>query len=327
MPERLIISELLKAGDDYVSGSLLADQLGVSRVTIHSRVEKLQQEGIEIHAVRNRGYKLLKEPARICDAMLGAWLDMYDTPVSFVTLKETGSTNDDATRLLAEGKEDPFVVVAETQTGGRGRLSREWYSEASCGLYMSFGFRPKLPPGAMRRFTIWVGASLSAAISDLLNTDIKIKWPNDLYYNTRKLGGMLTEARIDSDTTRDLVFGLGVNYCPPEEGWPQGIAEVATSMKEASSEAPGINEACAKLITAVTDAYYSYLDGSYESEFNALWERFDMLKGRKVYTTGSSIVISGTADGVDSSGALRIRDASGNIHRIQAGDVSIRQDV
>ena len=326
MPEKIILRELLKARPEHLSGSVLADMLGVSRVSIHSRIEKLQNDGVGIEAVRNRGYKLVSEPNVLYAPLLEAWLTRTGTVVPVTVLDETNSTNDDAARMLTEGVDVPFVVAAKIQRSGRGRLNRSWYSDYQGSLYMSFGFRPHLSPGAMRRFTLWMGLSLCRLVTESFHAATCVKWPNDLFCQNRKMGGLLTEARIDADSTRELIFGLGLNLGKPTGGWPQELADIAISLEEAVGLPVSVNEYGAQVIETVLDAYENYINGSYAEQFDDDWKQYDMLAGKHVYTSGGSAVICGKADGVDNSGALRIRDTKGTLHRIQAGDVSLKMD-
>src|SRR5690606_18217155 len=133
------------------------------------------------------------------------------------------STNDEAARQLAAGRTAPFVILARKQTRGRGRLGRAWHSEANGNLYASFAFRPRVPPGRMAVFTLWMGVSICELIANFTHLQPGIKWPNDILFDGRKAGGMLTEARIDSDQIRDLIFGLGLNVNAPAADWPADL--------------------------------------------------------------------------------------------------------
>ena len=124
MPEKIILRELLKARPEHLSGSVLADLLGVSRVSIHSRIEKLQKEGVGIDAVRNRGYKLVSEPDSVYAPLLETYLARIGTTLPVTVLDEVDSTNDVAAKMLTDGADVPFVVVAKTQRCGRGRQNR-----------------------------------------------------------------------------------------------------------------------------------------------------------------------------------------------------------
>src|ERR1700722_15416728 len=147
-----LLSALLDAGPDgYVSGEELARRLGVSRVSVWARLQKLQAEGLEGTAGGGRGYRLLAEPAVLHPAVLAAYIRLGQrtkTPpeISVIFLPEIDSTNLEAERRLAAGAKTPFVVFAARQTAGRGRLGRAWHSAEGGGLYLSFAFQPRLPP-------------------------------------------------------------------------------------------------------------------------------------------------------------------------------------
>src|SRR3954462_12388040 len=131
---------------------------------------------------------------------------------SSVRCLDTGdSTNSEAEPLLDTGASVTLVILAGEQTAGRGRRGRVWHSPPTGNLYSTFVFRPKLEPARLHDFTLWMGLNVCELVSNFTKLEPGLKWPNDLLMNGRKAGGMLTEARVDADEVRDLVFGLGIN--------------------------------------------------------------------------------------------------------------------
>lgn len=322
-PDVRIIRCLLEAENKFVSGSQLARELGMTRVSIWSRLEKLKEEGFSYDAVRNKGYCLTGLPEKTHPTLLQAILEERNirTPVHYYP--EIDSTNSEAERLIAQGESTPFVVLASLQHQGRGRLGRQWHSQDTGNIYMSAAFRPHLPPSRMQKFTLWMGISIAEAINDFLSIHIQVKWPNDLVYNGLKVAGMLTEARIDADQTRDLIFGLGLNVNSHRESWPDEIRNKATSLAAICGE-PIIQSALAvTLVENAIKAYNAFIDGSYQSSFQERWAKLDGLKGQIVRTSGGHQLI-GKVLGIDADGALRLLLPDGSEETCSSGEVSLQ---
>ena len=323
-PEFIILQALVEAGDEgVVSGADLARRLGVSRVAVWQHLEKLRAQGFGIESLHARGYRLSARPAFLHPALLEAHrrpgpgdprIHFYDT---------IGSTNDEASRLLAAGEPAPLVVLARRQEKGRGRLGRAWHSATDGNLYVSFAFRPEVEPARMQTFTLWMGINVCALVAAFCRVTPGLKWPNDLLFDDRKAGGMLTEARLDADRIHDLVFGLGLNLHTPPEGWPGELAARATSLAEHTALPLDPNKFAAALIGRVLDACARFLDGSYHKTFADLWHRFDVLKGRAIVLHQGAREIRGTALGIDDEGSLLLRLPDGHTDRFRAGEVTL----
>ena len=324
-PEFVILRELLEHEPAFVSGSRLAQKLGVSRVAVWQQMEKLRGQGFAFEAVRSRGYRLVRQPVGLNAALVAAHLGSRARSTRILFLPEVDSTNDEAARLLAAGRPAPFVVLARRQTRGRGRLGREWHSADNGNLYASFAFRPQLAPGRMQTFTLWMGVNVCELVANFCGTQPGLKWPNDLLFDGRKAGGMLTEARIDADQIRDLVFGLGLNVNSPAGDWPGELARRAISLAEQVREPLDLNRFTAALIGRVLLAYEHFVDGGYLRNFADLWHRYDVLRGRPVTLLQGAIRHSGMALGVDDEGALIIRDGRSRTHRFRAGEVTLEK--
>lgn len=323
--ELVILRELLAHEPDFLSGSALATKLGMSRVSIWLHMEKLRAQGFRFEAARSRGYRIVRRPERLHLAFIRAHLKGGRRELPMILLDEVDSTNDEAARQLAAGRIAPFVVLARQQTRGRGRLGRAWHSEANGNLYASFAFRPHVAPARMGAFTLWMGVNICELIANLARLSPGIKWPNDILFEGRKAGGMLTEARIDSDQIRDLIFGLGLNVNGSSRGWPAELARRAVSLSEEAAAPLDLNHFTAALIGRVLLAYDRFVDGDHLKTFADLWQRFDVLHGKPVALLQGGRRIAGTAAGVDDEGLLLIRSANGRLQRFHAGDVTLEK--
>ena len=325
-PEHFILRELLAHEPDWVSGSALAAKLGVSRVAVWQHMQKLRAAGFAFHAQRSLGYRLAARPPTLHTALIETQLKVRPRGFSLLVLDEVDSTNDEAARQLAAGRAAPFAVLARRQTRGRGRFGRVWHSEQASNLYASFAFRPRLAPDRMNTFTLWMGVNVCELLANFANLRPGIKWPNDILFDGRKAGGMLTEARIDADQIRDLVFGLGLNVNSPASGWPGELARTAVSLAEISGAPLDLNRLAAALIGRVLLAYQTFVDGDHVKTFADLWHRYDVLRGKSIALLEGGRRHHGTVTGLDDEGALLLRDERGRTHRFRAGEVTIEKN-
>ena len=321
-PEITILRTLTAAGEGFVSGTTLAETLGMSRVAVWQHMEKLREQGFTFEAVRSRGYRMTAHPEHLNQTLISARLtDGIDCRL--IVLDSIDSTNDEALRRLSQGETSPLAVIAREQTKGRGRLGRQWLSEPNGNLYISFAFRPNVPPDRVSTITPWIGANLCGLIASYCRISPQIKWPNDLLMNGRKIGGILTEARIDADRIRDLVVGCGLNLRPPTQGWPAELAPLATSLAEATPAPIDVNHFAAALIGRIQSAYSKFQDDNYRNQLADLWIAHDALKGREITLLHGKSEVTGTAIGIDDEGSLLLRIPSGGTRRFRAGEVTI----
>jgi BirA family biotin operon repressor/biotin-[acetyl-CoA-carboxylase] ligase len=232
--ETIILRELLASDSNPVSGARLARLLDISRVAVWMQLQKLTHQGFAFEGLRSRGYRLLKTPAQLHPALVQAYLSGRPRLPHLVCLDRVDSTNSEAERQLADGCAVPLVILAREQTAGRGRRGRAWHSPAAGNLYCTFVFRPKIEPARMQDFTLWMGLNVCELIANFCKIQPGLKWPNDLHVKDRKAGGMLTEARIDADQIRDLVFGLGLNLNGKAGDLPRDLQRTATSLADAT---------------------------------------------------------------------------------------------
>jgi BirA family biotin operon repressor/biotin-[acetyl-CoA-carboxylase] ligase len=171
-----------------------------------------------------------------------------------------------------------------------------------------------------------MGLNICELVANFTRLEPGLKWPNDLHVNGRKAGGMLTEARIDADEVRDLVFGLGLNLNGRPGDLPRDLQQSATSLADATGAPLDLNRFAAALIGRVQSAYGKFLAGGYQAKFAELWARYDILRGRHVSVTQGTRTVSGTATGIDDQGSLIVRLDSGRTERFRAGEVTLSRE-
>ena len=325
MTDTLILRELLAAGSGWVSGGAIATKLGVSRVSVWHQMEKLRAQGFAFEAQPARGYRLAKVPGQLHTGLVEAQLKVRRKGFSFEVLGEVDSTNDECARRLAAGRPAPFAVFAQKQTKGRGRFGRVWHSESSGNLYASFAFRPRIAPERMHTFTLWMGVTVCELVSKFVPVVPGVKWPNDIVFDGKKAGGMLTEARVDADQIRDLVFGLGLNVNSPPAAWPSDLGRRAVSLSELAGADIDLNRLTAALTGRVLLAYERFADGDHFATFAELWNKYDVLRGREVTVVEGGRKRHGRVLGIDDVGSLLLRDEKGRTQGFRAGEVTIEK--
>jgi BirA family biotin operon repressor/biotin-[acetyl-CoA-carboxylase] ligase len=241
-------------------------------------------------------------------------------------LEECTSTSDEAARRAreqdAENASEGLLVVAESQTGGRGRLGRSWHSPAGSNLYFSLVLRPRLPTLLVPPLTLLVGAVLADVLAER-GAAPRLKWPNDLLLpaadgRPRKVAGILTEMASERDRIRHVVVGVGINV--NVEAFPPELADRATSLRLSTGRAWDRRTLLAAFLDALEPAYDRFVAAG-PAEALARWRaRANVGAACRVARQGASL--EGIVEGIDDEGALLVRDARGALHRVVSGEVS-----
>ena len=321
-----ILLAFLEADGEPVSGDRLVKELGVSRVAIWSRLERLRASGYVFAASTRKGYALRSVPRHLDPALLDAHLRLLKVSPKVEFLAEVDSTNSEAERRLAVGQEAPFAVLARTQKAGRGRLGRKWHSAPSGNLYLSLAFRPFIPPDRLKPFTLWMGLALCAHVEKSLGLKLGLKWPNDLQSpDGRKVAGMLTEARLDADSVRELVFGVGLNLTGASKDFPADLRATAGSLEAALGSPLDLNREAAGVIAALFRAWEQFEEGTWSRSFRKLWSHHDVLAGKSVRVGLRGDPVAGVVDGIDDEGSLILRTGGGRRAIVSSGEVTLRK--
>ena len=218
-----LLQALSAAGGAYISGQQLAGQLGVSRAAVHKAAAALTAQGYALEAVSRRGYRLLGGDP-FCAEAVGP----YPAPVQVYDTLE--SSNRTAKLLALDGAPHGTLVLTAHQSAGRGRLGRVFESPAGKGVYLSVLLRPAVPAASAQTATIGAAVAVCRAVQELCGLELGIKWVNDLYYQGKKVCGILTEAGTDLESGRLewLVVGIGLNLTATAADWPPELAQYIT---------------------------------------------------------------------------------------------------
>ena len=233
---------------------------------------------------------------------------------------EIDSTNTHARQLAEKGAAEGEVVIAESQTRGRGRLGRRWQSPPFVNLYLSVILRPKLPPVHVPQITLMGAVALADAAATFISQAPTIKWPNDILVNGKKLAGILTEASCDTERVNYVILGIGVNLNYRVDRMPEEIRARATSVVELTRQEVKRESFLSRLIRDL-DRCYGELEEAGFAAIARQWEARFGLRGQRVRVESLDQMVLGRAQGIDEDGALLVEDDQGKLQRVVAGDV------
>ncbi len=235
------------------------------------------------------------------------------------------STNKAAKDLADKKAKEGTLVIAEEQTKGRGRLNRNWQSMPYCNILMSLIFRPVLPASKIFYLTMISSTALVNAIKKLTGLKVRIKWPNDIYYNNKKLAGILTELKADRNSVKYAIVGIGLNVnSDPSEN--AEIREIATSLYKESGKIISRNELLRMILIEIEREYDLLKKGKFE-KIRTGWERHSLVMGKPVIIYSDNFIEEGIALSIADDGALIIRKENGEKKQIICGDVSLRLNI
>lgn len=318
-----ILSALRGAGPDSLQPSALAVRFDTTPAVVTERVRELRQLGYEIESTPHLGLRLITSPDVLhADELLSRLAPGQVIGRDVRVFQETSSTNDVVEKLARDGVREGVVVLAETQSRGRGRLGRKWVSPAGMGLWFSVLLRPHLPLGAVTQLTIMAATAVARALRAETGLAPQIKWPNDILLHGRKVAGVLTELSAEMDRVSHVVLGIGVDVNMTE--FPAELDGVATSLAREAGRR--FNRA------AIAAAIFAELDRDYaclgRGDFSALaeeWEQQCITLGQQVRIHIGSRTLTGRAESLDADGALLLRSEYGHLERIIGGDVVIEK--
>src|SRR6185369_11473958 len=240
-----------------------------------------------------------------------------------VCLDETASTNAHAFRLAEEGAAEGTVVIADAQSGGKGRLGRVWSSPPGVNLYCSVVLRPSIKPYEAPQLTFLSAVAVARAIEHVTGLKPEIKWPNDVLIAGKKVAGLLNEMSAETDGINFVILGLGVNLNMSSEQFPTDLRSPATSLLIETGHPVGRVCFAAQMLRELDMLYAGFLANGF-LQVREEWQQRCNAHGREVVVSnGGAAVVRGMFGGIDGDGALLVRQPDGSVERILSGDVKV----
>jgi len=306
----------------FHSGEELGAVLGVTRSAVWKYLQRLEGEyGIELFRIPGRGYRLAEplsllnyENVSVALARFGWQLFLQET---------VDSTNAEALRLLQSGTSAPFVVLAESQTGGRGRRGRAWASPPAQNLYYSLALKVLNGPQSLSGLSLVVGLAVLHALYRAGVENAGLKWPNDIYADGKKIAGILLELNGDPADLCHVIIGIGINV-----NMTSGAVEIGqpwTSVRAQTGTLADRDD----LTIFVCDSLHHYLDRHAREGFSSLrgeWEANNIWQGKRCTLSTGTRQVKGLMIGIDEKGALRLLVDGQGEQCFSGGELSLRLD-
>lgn len=323
-----ILRALRENKDEYVSGAALCEQYGVSRQAVWKNITALRENGYEIESVPNKGYRLLDSSDRIYAPDILSRLPERCLCRKIECFESVDSTNTKAKQLAELGEDEGTLIVAETQTAGKGRRGRNWQSETGVGIWMTILLRPPLLPVKVSSITLLTALALTKALREVCGVRAEIKWPNDVIIAKKKICGILTEMSSEENYVHYVVVGIGINANTAV--FPKEIEETASSVFLQTGKRVNRCELIASMIRIFCQDYERFVKeqdlSSFVDEYNEVLANRD--EQVRVYygmveQASPENTDTGIARGIDRDGALLV-EIEGQTKRILSGEVSVR---
>lgn len=312
----------LRQAKGYVSGQELCEEFGVSRTAVWKTINQLKKEGYEIEAVQNRGYRITKTPDVISAEEIKSRLDTMWAGCQVKYYDVLDSTNICAKRLAEEGAPNGTLVIAERQTAGRGRRGRQWETLEGTSIAMTLLMRPKLRPEKASMLTLVMGMAVTKALRKILGLECKIKWPNDVVFEGRKICGILTEMSAEIDAINYLVIGCGINANAEEV--PLELQDKAVSLRMITGYEVNRAEIIGCCMKCLEEYYQIFEQTQDMSKLLEEYNHFLVSIGKEVCVLDPAGEFGGISQGINEAGELLVKKKDGSMAEIYAGEVSVR---
>ena len=307
---------------EYLSGQDLSDVLRISRVAVWKQIKKIQMLGYTVESKRKEGYKLTKNSDLLLPWEIVSGLEtkvLGQQPYYFDSID---STQSQAMKMINESKKEGTIIIAEKQTGGRGRLGRKWISPKG-GIWFSIILHPKFDISNTTLFPIASSLALSIAIQKTCKISTELKWPNDLTIKGKKLAGMLIDASFESNKIENLVLGVGINFNVNVKEIEKVLKKTpnfygVSSLNDQKNKTSQIELIQSFLLEL--EKVYEELNNNQIKKIIIEWTKRSSTIGKKVEMNTLNGKISGKAIKIDEDGGLIIKDKN-KTNKVFAGDI------
>ncbi|QPC48390.1 biotin--[acetyl-CoA-carboxylase] ligase [Mangrovibacillus cuniculi] len=307
-------------GNEYISGQQIAQELGCSRQAIWKAMDELRQDGFEIEAIRRKGYRLIGNSDQFSKSELLYQLNTSHIGQVIELYESVSSTQIIAHEKAKDGAKHGTVIMAEEQTSGRGRMTRQWSSPKNTGIWMSTILRPTIHPQEAPPITLVVAVAIAQSIEELTGIIPTIKWPNDILVGSKKIAGILTELQSEMDVIHYMIIGTGINVNTEE--FPEELKSIASSLLIETGE----KQSRVKLAQLIWEKVEKLLD-IYEKHgfapIKLLWESYVQSIGQEIQARTLQGTYQGIMRGITDKGVLELELSNGRIVPIYSADIEI----
>lgn len=323
------ILTILKNSEKHVSGQNLSNQLGVSRTAIWKVINQLKEEGYMIEAVPNKGYRIVAYPDIITAEEIKSILRTKEIGKEVLYYDMVDSTNTKAKQLAEQENTHGLLVIAEQQEMGKGRRGKNWNSQKGTGIWMSLIIKPKIKPVSASMLTLVAALAVTKAIRQMgeqeenrNNLEAKIKWPNDIVVNGKKVCGILTEMSSELDYINHVVIGIGINA--NIEKFPDEINHMATSLLLEGKKHIKRSQLVAFVLEAFEAYYIKFLKTENLETMITEYNQWLINYEEEVKIIEENVTYTGVAKGITATGELIVILPDGTRKEVVSGEVSVR---
>ncbi|MFV0379418.1 MAG: biotin--[acetyl-CoA-carboxylase] ligase [Anaerorhabdus sp.] len=319
---KLLILKMLEENmHEFTSGEVIAKKFGMTRANVWKNIQKLINDGYKIESVSNKGYHLVDYNTNISKSRIST---LTNNKVTIEYLESVDSTNNYAKEIVKDSDISNHIVISDQQTMGKGRNGRSFYSPSKNGIYMSFILRPQLTLLDTQLLTIAAAVAVVESIKELYEVDTDIKWLNDIYYQNKKLCGILTEGEIilESNSYRYVIVGIGLNVFN-DQNLPKELQNIYSSLDTIFKGKIDRNILVATIINNFYELYNNLLENK---TFILEKYRNSSIVLDKYITINNDLNKKYLVIDIDDYGHLIVKDESDEIITLNSGDVSIKGD-
>jgi BirA family transcriptional regulator, biotin operon repressor / biotin---[acetyl-CoA-carboxylase] ligase len=306
--------------DNYISGQEISDQLSISRSAIWKHMKELEKDGYIIEAKRNKGYRIVKSPRKVSENTVQWGLNTEWLGRSIIHKETTTSTQAIAHQLAMDNAPHGTAVIADEQTRGKGRLSREWYSAKNKGIWLSIIMRPLILPYLAPQLTLLTATVLADVLKEELGLNPKIKWPNDIILNDKKVSGILTEMQAEQDQVQYIVIGIGMNVNHEQNEIPDDIKKRATSLYLETGNTLDITKLIQQIFVTFEKSYAEYTQQGFDV-IKKRWESYGYRIGEKMKIKTFQKEQDAILLGIAEDGALLAKYNDGSVQKVYSGEI------
>ena len=311
--------------NNFLSGETLCREFGITRSAVWKHICQLRSEGYQIDAVTRKGYHLSGMTGRAVAGEVKPFLtcNRFGNNIDYHTM--TTSTNLLAKALAVEGMPEGYVVVADSQNGGKGRMGRIWLSPPAVNLYFSLILRPAVPSIRVPQLTLLVAVAIHQALMEVApGLAAMIKWPNDILVNEKKLCGVLCEMQSEPELTHFVVVGIGMNVNQSE--MPPELAKSATSLLLERGQLFSRPELLALVLNHFEPLYDEWLQQNDLGFILYYLEQYSLLQSKMVSIDQRKQHLSGIVTGIAKGGELMLEDADGKTLLVSSGEAHLKNN-